>query len=155
MAVGEKGEKMNYYIDGNIARKLNNKTVDNSNIQYQGKYKQNTVSQVSEAPKGISAICFIVLLISIVATLATAVIYLKNMDSLRSIEKQITNLEKDYNELREDNNIKRTRLDAMVDLDEIYRIATEELKMIKPDEDHVIKFASTKTSYLKQYKNIP
>lgn len=68
-----------------------------------------------------------------------------------SIEKK----EKQLEELRAENGALENSIYSSIDLDEVYRIATEELGMVYADEDQVITFEKTESEYVRQYEKIP
>ena len=48
-----------------------------------------------------------------------------------------------------------TSINTSLNLDEVYRIATEELGMVYPSKDQVILYNKTESEYVRQYEDIP
>jgi len=57
--------------------------------------------------------------------------------------------------LRGNNDALENALDASLDLEEIYRIATEEYHMVYPADDQIIYYQNTDNGYVRQYEDIP
>ena len=48
-----------------------------------------------------------------------------------------------------------TRINTSLDLDYVYRVATEELGMVYPNKNQVILYNKTESEYVRQYEDIP
>ena len=48
-----------------------------------------------------------------------------------------------------------TRINTSIDLDNIYKIATEELGMVYANKDQVRMYNKTESEYVRQYEDIP
>ncbi len=96
-----------------------------------------------------------VLAAAMAATLALCFSYLKQQTEINthisSIEKKSTALEK----LKSENDALKSSIDTAVDLNEIYRVATQELGMVYADKDQVITYSKTESGYVRQYEDIP
>ena len=75
------------------------------------------------------------LLLTIVVFFALSIFYLKASFAVVAIERTKQALSAEYEKLREQNDILETQLREKVNLEEVYRIATEDLKMKLPDKD--------------------
>ncbi len=69
--------------------------------------------------------------------------------------KQIASLQTDLNELKSDNDALENSNETSVDLDEIYRIATEKLQMHYPTEKQIVSYSTDGSGYVRQYSNVP
>ncbi len=67
----------------------------------------------------------------------------------------ISKLEKELNDLKLANDEEYTRITSSVDLEEIRRIAIQELGMQYAEEGQIISFASESNDYVKQLADIP
>ncbi len=67
----------------------------------------------------------------------------------------IYKLENRLAELRTENQLMENRLEAQVDLKEVFEIATEQLGMVYPDADSQISYSETVREYIRQYEDIP
>ena len=64
-------------------------------------------------------------------------------------------LEQQVENQRAENNTLETRINTSVNLDHIYKVATEELGMVYPDDSQVIYYDQTEREYVQQYESIP
>ncbi len=67
----------------------------------------------------------------------------------------IKELEQELDALRSENDITQTRINTSVDLDYVYRVATEELGMVYAGKDQVLMYHQTESEYVRQYEDIP
>ncbi|MBQ4425833.1 MAG: hypothetical protein II882_08895 [Lachnospiraceae bacterium] len=81
--------------------------------------------------------------------------FLRANASLTASRNNIYRLENRLAELKADNNTTQNRLEAQTDLKEVYRVATEELGMVYPDNNEHILFDSQAREYVRQYEDIP
>lgn len=75
-------------------------------------------------------------------------------DNTMAIEK-IASMESELNDLRLKNNEEYSRVVSNVDLEEVKRIAIEELGMKYAEEGQVIKVEGAKDDYVRQYTEMP
>ena len=76
----------------------------------------------------------------------------------RSIYGKIGNIETmemELKELRDTNESVRSRIEAASDINRIYKIATEELGMVYPEDSQIIRYDRTEREYVQQYEKIP
>lgn len=145
-----------YYVDGNAARQLQELPRYNDVVQedYQvvtnPKPKKKRKKQPSVDFSG-----FIVLSISAICMLYFCVTYIQVQSDITRMNKEITTLEKNYTKLLEDNNAMASLIDTSMDLNYIYKIATNELGMVYPQDNQVIDYNSTVSDYVRQYEEIP
>lgn len=71
--------------------------------------------------------------------------------SMRNIQRQEEALEK----LKSENDALQIEIDADVDLDHIYKVATDELGMVYAGRSQVICYKKTESGYVRQYEDIP
>lgn len=60
-----------------------------------------------------------------------------------------------YEELKTQNDNREDAINSSIDVEEIYRIATEELGMTYPQKHQVVIYDKTESEYVTQYENIP
>jgi len=70
--------------------------------------------------------------------------------SIKNIEAQETILEK----YKTDNDALESRIEASINLDEIYKVATQEMGMVYANKDQVITYDKTPTEYVRQNEDI-
>ncbi len=70
------------------------------------------------------------------------------MDSIKNLEQELTTL-------KTQNNALETKINTYVDLDHVYKVATEELGMVYANKDQVLMYNRTESEYVRQYEDIP
>ncbi len=58
-------------------------------------------------------------------------------------------------QLKAENDATETRINTSIDLDYIYKVATEELGMVYANRDQVLLYDKTESEYVRQYEDIP
>lgn len=95
------------------------------------------------------------LLTALVATGIILVYYIGLQSDITNSVKHISVLERQLNELKVANEEDYSRITSSVDLEEIRRIAIQELGMQYAQEGQIISFASENSDYVKQMAEIP
>lgn len=95
------------------------------------------------------------LLTALVATGIILVYYIGLQSDITNSVKHISVLERQLNELKVANEEDYSRITSSVDLEEIRRIAIQELGMQYAREGQIISFASENSDYVKQMAEIP
>ncbi len=98
-------------------------------------------------------VCFLV--VAAVISLMFCVNYLKLQAEITNRSEQITAMEKEINTLKSQNDSLEYSIDSYVDLEYIYKVATEEMGMILATENQVSLYESTENEYMKQVGDIP
>ena len=70
------------------------------------------------------------------------------MDTIKALEQQLDTL-------KAENDALETSINTSVDLDHVYKVATEELGMVYAGKDQVLLYNQTESEYVKQYEDIP
>ena len=70
------------------------------------------------------------------------------MDTIKDLEQQL-------NTLKTENDTLETRINIYVDLDYVYKVATEELGMVYANKDQVLMYDKTESEYVRQDEDIP
>jgi len=102
---------------------------------------------------GFFSMCF--LLAAILATLYTCFMYLKVQSETVVINKEIRQLEDELQSIQERNEAAYNEVLDAVNLDEIYRVAVQELGMVYPDKNRTIYYQGEENSYVRQFGDIP
>jgi cell division protein FtsL len=92
---------------------------------------------------------------AVVCTLFICIKYLHIQSSITTnihgIEVQEAKLEK----LRTENNALEMSIKTSVDLDHVYKVATEELGMVYANKDQILHYDKTESEYVRQNEDIP
>ncbi len=72
----------------------------------------------------------------------------ENAATVHSLQKELTELTNKNDEMELD-------INANIDYDSLYKIATEELGMVYPERDQVITYEAGVSEYVKQYSDVP
>lgn len=98
-----------------------------------------------------------VLFVSLAAicVLFVCVRYMQVQTSIVSTMNAIEEAEGELEELKAVNDLLAAEIRTNVDLDEIYRVATEELGMVRPADDQILYYDKTESEYVRQYESIP
>ena len=92
---------------------------------------------------------------ALVATGMILVYYIGLQSDITNSVKHISTLESQLNDLKVANEENYSRISSSVDLEEIRRIAIQELGMQYAQEGQIISFASENNDYVKQMAEIP
>ena len=90
-----------------------------------------------------------------VATLAICIGYLQLRSEVDGRTSRINRMEAELKETRMENDANYNRIMKSVNLEEIRRIAMEELHMVYANEDQVILYDAEESDYVRQYEEIP
>ena len=97
----------------------------------------------------------IMLTIAAICTLYLCVSYLQLQSSITARLDHIEYLEERIETLKADNDALETRINTSVDLDYVYKVATEELGMVYANKKQVRLYNRTESEYVRQYEDIP
>ena len=97
----------------------------------------------------------LLLTVAVICTLYICVSYLKLQSSVTARLNHIESLEESIEKLKGDNDALLTRINTSVDLDYVYKVATEELGMVYANKDQVRLYNKTESEYVRQYEDIP
>lgn len=92
---------------------------------------------------------------AVVTTLLVCVFYLSLQSQLTQQSKSITKLKQQLNTVTDANLATQERINSAIDLEKVYKIATEEMGMVYASEDQIVYYVSNDNDYVKQYKDIP
>lgn len=95
------------------------------------------------------------LCMALVATGLILINYIGLQSDITNSVQHISALESELNDLKLANDEEYSRITSSVDLEEIKRIAIQELGMQYAEEGQVVTFASENSDYVKQMADIP
>lgn len=142
----------NDYVMGTAARKLE------MPVRPQEKQeKRHTVTVRKNQEKALPMDLPYVLMLTLAAvcTLYLCINYLQLQSAVAARLNHIEALEKSIETLKADNDALETKINTSVDLDYVYKVATEELGMVYANKDQVRLYKRTESEYVRQYEDIP
>lgn len=145
------------YVQGSAARKLNTQPERPrpSREPRQSRGINHTIRRNQEKALYMDLPYVILLTVAAICTLYLCVNYLRLQSSInariQNIEAQETKLEN----LKAENDALEIRINTYVDLDYIYKVATEELGMVYANKDQVLLYNKSESEYVRQYEDVP
>lgn len=97
----------------------------------------------------------IALTLAAVCTLFLCINYLQLQASITAKVKSIARMEQEIKNMKAENDALETRIKTSVDLDHVYKVATEELGMVYADKNQVRLYKKTESEYVRQNESIP
>jgi len=97
----------------------------------------------------------LVLVAAVACVLYICVNYLHIQSSMTYRIHHIEDLESRLEQLKAENDALETRINTDIDLNYIYKVATEELGMVYANRDQVLLYDRTESEYVRQYEDIP
>lgn len=97
----------------------------------------------------------IMLTLAAVCVLYICVSYLQVQSSISARIHNIEGLEQDLELLKSENDALHTRINTSVDLEHVYKVATEELGMVYANRYQILLYDKTESEYVRQYEDIP
>lgn len=155
-----RGTTQRTYIDGNTVRKIQSEPAHRRKTNEDSRNKRTKQQRVQAGnrktvkivPMKLGYIAFMV------ASLCIVCIILMGYVNLQSdVTNRITNiskLESELNQLKMDNDEEYTRIMSEVDLEEIKKIAIQDLGMKYAKEGQIITYSGEGSDYVRQYKDI-
>ncbi|HHX54773.1 MAG TPA: hypothetical protein GX705_00290 [Clostridiales bacterium] len=146
-----------YYTEGNAVRRVrpDSDVYENPLREERRRQSKRSSRKSQKELSSINMASCVILIFAITITLFTCIDFIKIQAEVSSLNTRIIQSEKELSNLKDENIIRKAQLDASVDLNEIYDVASNELGMVVPNDDQVIYFESVKSGFVKQYENIP
>lgn len=133
------------YVQGSAARQLQQENSEARQIQYDV-YEQNSVLKAKKQYKNNRKVK-LKLVLSILAVFVAALSVMYRFALITQLSYNISQNEKIYSELRNENSILKVAVETQTDLTEIKEIAENRLGMQKPDKDQVVYIKVPRTDY--------
>lgn len=143
------------YIEGNTVRKLNTAPDRQREDQYEIPSRRRQEQVRTKTLSGINLASLAVLTVAIIATLYMCTEYLKIQYKVSQMNNTIITMEKKLSIMTKMNNAEFESVNTKNDLDHIYKVAVQDLGMVYPNENKVIKYQRGKEDYVRQYQDIP
>lgn len=146
-----------HYVDGNTVRKVNQYTTESMpERKVQEDYRRShVVRRNREKALYMDGPYVFALTIAAVVTLFLCMNYLHIQSSITTRIDHIEDLELQLEHLKSENDALQTKIDTYVDLDHVYKVATEELGMVYANKDQILLYNKTESEYVRQYEDIP
>ena len=153
--MAEKKKSRPAYIYGNAVRKAEPKKAPSGPAKEKKRKSHYQVRRNQEKALQIDLPYLVVLTIASCCTLLICVNYLQVRSDMTSRMDHIKDLELELDALKDENDTLETRINTAVDLDYVYKVATEELGMVYANKDQVLLYQQTESEYVRQYEDIP
>ena len=145
------------YVSGTAARNMaaeRERTRKQRVVQYR-QDMSHTVRKNQEKALQMNLPYVIMLTLAAVCALYICIGYLHVQSSMTAKIHNIETLEQQLEQLRSENDALQTRINTDMDLDHIYKVATEELGMVYANRNQVLLYDKTESEYVRQYEDIP
>jgi len=145
------------YADGNTVRKTEQYTYEKRpERSVREEYRRShRVRRNQEKALYVDGPYVFLLTIAAVVTLFLCMNYLRIQSSITARIDHIEELELKLEHLKSENDALQTRIDTFVDLDHVFKVATEELGMVYANKDQILLYDKTESEYVRQYEDIP
>ena len=143
-----------YFVDGNTVRKAVPERKPSGHRQQETKQRRKRRAR-QERALHMNLPYVVVLTVAVICSLGICVNYLHVQSSMAKQMDDIKKIEQDLENLRAENDAAEMAINASIDLDYIYKVATEELGMVYANKEQVILYDKTESEYIKQYEDAP
>ncbi|MCR5650420.1 MAG: hypothetical protein K6F86_04500 [Lachnospiraceae bacterium] len=142
-----------YYDDGNTVRKKKHIYDDYEFQEEIPKAKPRDVRALKA--QGLSMAYGFFLVVMAMVLLVGCIMYLNLRNDITAQQKTIAGMEKELGTLRQKNDEELDRIEGAIDMEEIKRIAMDELGMTYPQSGQVVDIEEGAGDYVRQYQDIP
>lgn len=143
------------YIDGNTARRLQTQELPQLEEEWQQRKerRERRKRKPQKSPMNIGYL--FVMIVSMVIVCGILISYVNLQADITNRIENIASLESELNDLKLSNDEMYTKIMSQVDLEEIKRIAIQELGMKYAKEGQVVTYTGEGSDYVTQYSEIP
>lgn len=146
--------KQNVYVYGNTARRL--EVVPELEPRTpEHRIPKNTIRKNREKARHMNPAYVMFLSVACVVTFVVCFNYIKLRSEITGRIENIAALEGQLSDLKIENDAEYSRAANSVDLEEIKRIAMEELGMVYADKEQVVMYQDKEAEYFRQYEDVP
>ena len=145
-----------YYVDGSTVRKL--APEPERVIRPERRRKSKTYRKAAakaENSLGFDMGYMIVLSLMLIIMIVSCFIMLSVQGNMETKEKNIESLQRELESVQAENNAYEDALNNMYSLDDIYKVATNELGMVYSQNGQIIQYEKEEGDYVKQYTDVP
>ena len=152
------------YVYGNVVTKPSYEPQRRTSAPKRKKNVSRRVSQNRKKALAMNRAYVTFLAVAAIFALILCVNYVQMQSRITSHSKEVSSLQKELADLKEQNNTKYNsvmdsvnldEINASIDYDAIYDTAVNELGMVYATSDQVIEYESPSGDYVKQYEGIP
>lgn len=155
-AVGNRNHKreQNVYVYGNTVRRLE-VVPEMEPSKKEQRIPKNSIRKNREKAKHMNPAYVMFLSVACVVTFVVCFHYIQLRSEITGRMENIAALESKLSDLKIENDAEYSRANSSIDLEEIKRIAMEELGMVYADKDQVVMYEDKEAEYFRQYEDIP
>ncbi len=146
------GTRNQIYVYGNTARALD---VRQAIREKPRRTVSHAVRKNQEKAMRMNPACVLFLAVALMVSGAILISYIHLQSDITNSMNRIASLESQLNDLRLSNDEEYSRIESNIDLEEIKRIAIEELGMTYAVEGQVVEYSSEGSDYVRQIADIP
>ena len=143
-----------YVVDGNTVRKEAWEQPAGRQERRQDPRRRMQLRRRQERALYMDLPYVVVLTIAAICALGICVNYLHMQSAMTKQMDGIETLEQKVETLKAENDALETRINTSVDLDYVYKVATEELGMVYAGKDQVVLYDNTESEYIRQNEDI-
>lgn len=148
------------YVDGNTVRKLNRtvrpaRPADPERKRRADSRRSRAVKRNQAKALHMDGAYVFGLTVAVIITLFLCVNYLQLQSSITTKINRVEDLELQLNHLKSENDALQTKIDTSVDLDHVYKVATEDLGMVHANKNQILLYDNTESEYVRQNEDIP
>lgn len=151
--------RSNPYIVGNTVRKYapepERENRNREKLNQSIKQKNQALRRNREKAAQMDFPYLMVLLAAILCSLYFFSSYLSVQTSITTSMREIEKKQKQLAELRNENDALEMSINAHIDLDNIYKLATEDLGMVYAGNDQIILYDKVEREQVRQYEEVP
>lgn len=158
MAVRRTPQRMMTYVDGNTVRRAEPErrpSVPEKKRTAQNLQRREQLRKNRERALYMDLPYLMMLSAAAICALVICVQYLHQQSDMQARLSRIESLEQQLENQRAENDTLETRINTSVNLDYIYKVATEELGMVYANKDQVLMYDKTESEYIRQNEDIP
>lgn len=143
------------YIHGSAVRKEEPRQPFREPLRQEHPKRGHALRHSQEKATQADRLFIFAFMIASCCTLWICINYLQVRSVMTRRMDNIKRLEQELDAQKSENDITQTRINTSVDLDYVYRVATEELGMVYANQDQIRLYHQTESEYVRQYEDIP
>lgn len=144
----------NRYVEGNTVRKAN-ALPERRRVERPEREPRRYPERKPVKLPGISRRAFLFLAMMLSSVVLMGFTYLSAKNTVAKQKSEIVSLQSEIAEMKEQNDEVYQNIVNSVNLADIYKIATEKLKMVHAGNNQIYTYSNKKSNMVKQYANIP